>query len=192
MLAALRTPYRVVCVDPNPVRRAKARAMYDVVAQTEVMPGELLVTDVDEATDIVTSWGRGGCHAVLEVRAVFVYPLLSADAAQVVGNPSALTLSLALLAPTGVLSSCGVHQAPAVPFTGRALYNANATLEFGRCSVRAVFPAALRLLVKRCDVLGVVGDAGLVERVIGLEQAPEAYEKFNRGEWGKVVFDPWA
>lgn len=33
---------------------------------------------------------------------------------------------------------------------------------------------------------------GVVERVIPLSRVAEAYEKFERGEWGKVVFDPWA
>ncbi|KAI0031854.1 chaperonin 10-like protein [Vararia minispora EC-137] len=176
MLATLRAHYRVIGVDLNPARRAKAQAMYDIVAKAENMRGEFCVADGDEAKDVVKQWGRGGCHAVLEV----------------VGHPSALSLSLALLGPVGIISSCGVHQAPAIPFTGRELYNANATLEFGRCSVRAVFPAALRLLLKRRDIFGIIGDSGLVERVVGLDDAPEAYEKFNRGEWGKVVFDPWA
>ncbi|KAI0319843.1 chaperonin 10-like protein [Amylostereum chailletii] len=178
LLGATGIQARVVAIDPIAARRDKMAAVFKTVAAHEpvVSKIEFAVADIEEGKDIVKGWGRGGCHAVLEV----------------VGNPSALTLSLALLAPTDVLSSCGVHQAPAVPFTGRELYNHNATLEFGRCSVRAVFPAALRLLLKRRDVLGVVGEGGVVERVVPMSKAVEAYEKFERGEWGKVVFDPWA
>ncbi|KZV61842.1 hypothetical protein PENSPDRAFT_658614 [Peniophora sp. CONT] len=177
ILAHLHTPYKLVAVDPNPARRAKLESMLAVVSSsTETSRGEVVLADPASAPGIVKGWGRGGCHAVLEV----------------VGNNSALTTALGLLAPAGILSSCGVHQAPPVPFTGRELYNANVTLEFGRCPVRALFPAALRLLRKRADVLAQIGGAGLVERVVPLKDAPEAYEKFNKGEWGKVVFDVWA
>lgn len=59
-------------------------------------------------------------------------------------------------------------------------------------------------MVRMCCVFGVIGGGGadgktaseesigVVERVIPLGRAVEAYEKFERGEWGKVVFDPWA
>ena len=152
------------------------------------------VADIEEAKDMVKAWGRGGCHAVLE--ACTPCPPLSQYSThprpQVVGNPSALTLGLALLAPTGVLSSCGVQQAPPLPFTGREMYNTNATLEFGRCSVRALLPAAARLLLARADVLGARGKGAVIERIIPLRDAPTAYARFETGEWGKVVFDPWA
>lgn len=85
-----------------------------------------------------------------------------------------------------------MHQAPPIPLTGRQLYNKNAALEFGRCPVRTVFPLAADLLRRRQDVFGGVGgDVALVERVVPLDGAAEAYVKFSKGEWGKVVFDPW-
>ncbi|VDC00284.1 unnamed protein product [Peniophora sp. CBMAI 1063] len=168
ILSHLSVPYKLLAVDPNPVRRRKLESMLAVVSSSPSSPtslGEIFLSDHMDARGIVKGWGRGGCHAVLEV----------------VGNNSALTTAMGLLAPAGVLSSCGVHQAPQVPFTGRELYNANVTLEFGRCPVRALFPAALRLLRKRADVLAQVGGTGLVERVVPLENAPEAYEKFDKG-----------
>jgi threonine dehydrogenase-like Zn-dependent dehydrogenase len=108
-----------------------------------------------------------------------------------VGTPAALTLSLALLAPSGVLSSCGVHQAFHIPFTGRELYNRNVNLEFGRCSVRSVVVAAAGLLWRNRFVLGAIGEGGVVDRVIPLSDAVGAYEAFDQGVYGKVVFDPW-
>ena len=58
--------------------------------------------------------------------------------------------------------------------------------------MRAVFQLAADLLRRRQDVFGGVGEAWLVDRIISLDDAPEAYEKFAKGEWGKVAFDPWA
>ncbi|THH03731.1 hypothetical protein EW145_g6052 [Phellinidium pouzarii] len=82
---------------------------------------------------------------------------------------------------------------PPVPFTGRELYAKNVAAVFGRCPVRAVFPLAADLLRRRQDVFGGVGSgAGAgVERIVGLDNAPEAYAKFAKNEWGKVAFDPW-
>jgi threonine dehydrogenase-like Zn-dependent dehydrogenase len=112
---------------------------------------------------------------------------------QVVGNNSALTLAHALVQPFGVISSVGVHQAPPLPFTGRAMYDTNVTLEFGRCPVRALFPLALEVLRARQDVFGSVGvEAGLVERIVPIGEAARWYEEFDKGRCGKVLFDPWA
>ncbi len=46
--------------------------------------------------------------------------------------------------------------------------------------------------VKRQDVFGGVGDASrLVARLVGFDEAPEMYRAFEKGEVGKVIFDPW-
>jgi hypothetical protein len=51
---------------------------------------------------------------------------------------------------------------------------------------------ALDLLVKRQDVFGGVGEkASLVDKVVGLADAPKSYEEFDKGMVGKVLFDPW-
>ncbi|ETW78183.1 hypothetical protein HETIRDRAFT_388291 [Heterobasidion irregulare TC 32-1] len=170
----LPTRFRIVASDLNKSRRAKMQNMYNALPAPSKGPvgSEFIVCGVES----LPTWARHGCHAVLEV----------------VGTPPALTLALSLLAPSGVLSSCGVHQAPPIPFTGRELYNLNVTLEFGRCSVRALFGAAAGLLARRRDVLGVVGEAGVVERVVSLRDAVSAYEMFEQGRCGKVVFDAWA
>lgn len=73
------------------------------------------------------------------------------------------------------------------------MYDKNVSLDFGRCPVRALFPIALELLVKRQDVFGTVGEeSSLVDRIMPLSQAAEAYVAFDKGLCGKVLFDPWA
>ena len=55
-----------------------------------------------------------------------------------------------------------------------------------------MFPMAFDLLVKRQDVFGGVGEpSALVDKVVGFEVAKEAYEDFDKGRVGKVLFDPW-
>jgi threonine dehydrogenase-like Zn-dependent dehydrogenase len=113
--------------------------------------------------------------------------------AQVVGHPSALTLAASLVRSFGVVSSVGVHQAPPLPFTGRDAYNRNISFDFGRCPVRAMLPIAMQVLIANIGVFGDVGGkAGLVERVISMKDAKVWYEKFEKGDCGKVLFDPWA
>ena len=108
------------------------------------------------------------------------------------GNESALTLALDLVRPFGAIVSVGIPPKDGLPFTGAQLYNKNVSLDFGRCPAHALFPLAFDLLVKRQDVLGGVGgEANLIDRVVSIEDAKESYIRFERGEWGKVVFDPW-
>jgi hypothetical protein len=40
-------------------------------------------------------------------------------------------------------------------------------------------------------VLSAIGESGVVDRVIPLSDAVGAYEAFEQGVYGKVVFDPW-
>lgn len=48
------------------------------------------------------------------------------------------------------------------------------------------------LTVKRQDIFGSVGHpASLIDRVVGFSQAAESYRAFEKGEVGKVIFDPW-
>ena len=65
------------------------------------------------------------------------------------------------------------------------------SLEFGRCSVHSLFVAAVELLLRRKDVLGAIGGSGVVDRIVPLNDAVRAYEAFEKGVYGKVVFDPW-
>lgn len=111
---------------------------------------------------------------------------------QVVGHNSAMTLAYELVRSFGCISSVGVHGAQQMPYTGRQLYAKNVSFDFGRCPVRAMFPIALDLLVKRQDVFGGVGeDSSLVDKVVGFDEAVKSYEEFDKGTIGKVLFDPW-
>ncbi len=48
------------------------------------------------------------------------------------------------------------------------------------------------LVVKRQDIFGGVGDeSGLIDRIVGFDEAVEMYAAFDKGEVGKIVFDPW-
>ena len=111
---------------------------------------------------------------------------------QAVGNTSALSLAYELVRPFGCITSVGVHAGSQLPYTGRQLYDKNVSLDFGRCPVRAMFPIALDLLLRRQDIFGEVGgETSLVEKVVGFDVAAKAYDDFDKGRCGKVLFDPW-
>ena len=111
---------------------------------------------------------------------------------QAVGNNSAISLAFDLVRPFGVITSVGVHQDHPLPMSGRVLYGKNVSLDFGRCPVRSIFPLVLNLLARRQDVFGQVGtETSLVDRIVGFDEAKASYDLFNRGECGKVLFDPW-
>ncbi|KAK1225747.1 hypothetical protein PQX77_011308 [Marasmius sp. AFHP31] len=172
--------YKIVAVDLLESRRKKAEAVYKRIEHpAKGRNGDVVVLggDVEELKTKVKEWTAGvGCTAVLEA----------------VGHADALELAFELVRIFGAVTSIGVHGASQVPFTGRQLYNKNISFDFGRCPVRSMFPAAFEILVKRQDVFGEVGtESSLIDRVTGLDEAPEMYRQFERGDIGKVLFDPW-
>ncbi|KAF8644432.1 hypothetical protein AX16_008491 [Volvariella volvacea WC 439] len=176
-LATRGVPYKIVAIDPLESRRDKMKAVYEAIGQDGRGNGIFEVQDIEGAKQTVKEWTNGiGATAILEV----------------VGNTSALTLAYDLVRAFGVIVSVGVHGEPPVPFNGRQLYNKNVSFDFGRCPARAMFPPAFDLLVKRQDVFGGVGEkSSLIDRIVGFSQAVESYRAFDKGECGKVVFDPW-
>ena len=75
---------------------------------------------------------------------------------------------------------------------GRNLYDKNVSFDFGRCPVRAMLPIAAKILLKRQDVFGGIGErASLIEKIVNFDNAAEIYESFDKGKTGKVLFDPW-
>jgi threonine dehydrogenase-like Zn-dependent dehydrogenase len=170
--------FTIVAVDLLPARREKMSAIYNALPPNARGSGSFHVSALEDARELMGALTSGrGANAVLEV----------------VGNNYALELAYHLVQPFGVISSVGVHQAPPLPFTGRAVYNKNVSLEFGRCPVRALFPLALEILRERQDIFGAIGtETSLVERVVPMTEAKYWYEEFNNGRCGKVVFDPWA
>ncbi|THH27436.1 hypothetical protein EUX98_g6751 [Antrodiella citrinella] len=168
--------YRIVAVDMNPSRREKMQAVLAAMSPSTKVD-TVKVADIPEAKDTVALWTNGiGCNAVLEI----------------VGNNSALSLAYELVGPFGLISSVGVHQAPQLPLTGREVYDKNVSFDFGRCPVRSMFPTAASILLKRQDVFGGVGEtASLIEKVVSFDSAVDAYEAFDKGRCGKILFDPW-
>ncbi|EJD38236.1 GroES-like protein [Auricularia subglabra TFB-10046 SS5] len=157
---------KIVAVDPLELRRTRAQ---QIVSQYwDKVPIEFV------APDAAPEKAFGG---VLEV----------------VGNNSALSLAYKLIKPWGVITSVGVHNhEKIVPLAGGALYDKNVSLTFGRCPVRALLPLAADLLLRRREIFAALGtETALVERIVPLAQAREAYDLFDRGVWGKVLFDPW-
>ncbi|KII90809.1 hypothetical protein PLICRDRAFT_39402 [Plicaturopsis crispa FD-325 SS-3] len=172
MLAARDVNFQIVAVDPNVSRREKMEAVYSAIDASGRGKGQFTVASIEESQGLVSN----SCNAVLEI----------------VGNNSALTLAYDLVRPFGAIVSVGVHQSPPVPFAGVQLYDKNVSFDFGRCPVRAMFPIAFDILVKRQDVFGGVGEyASLVEKIVGFEGAADVYEAFDKGKCGKMLFDPW-
>ncbi|KAF8630891.1 hypothetical protein AX17_005249 [Amanita inopinata Kibby_2008] len=177
MLATRNQPYRIVAIDLLESRREKMRAVYAAIDEKGKGSGDFVVCSADEAKATVKEWTQdAGCTAVIEV----------------VGHSDALTLAYELVRAFGVITSVGVHGAPQLPFTGREMYNKNVSLDFGRCPARSMFPLAFEVLVKRQDVFGGVGEAAsLIDKITDFSQAAESYRAFDKGEVGKVIFDPW-
>ncbi|KAI0364278.1 GroES-like protein [Pilatotrama ljubarskyi] len=168
--------YQVIAIDPLESRRTKMQAVYETIEASGKGNGRFAVASVEEGKKLVDQLTSGaGCNAVLEI----------------VGNNSALTTAYDIVRPFGTISSVGVHQEPPLPFSGRDVYNKNVSFDFGRCPVRAMFPIALEILLKRQDVFGGVGaGASLIDRIVGFDQAVEMYKLFDKGQCGKVLFDP--
>ncbi|KAG0704774.1 chaperonin 10-like protein [Suillus ampliporus] len=176
MLVTRKLKFNVIAIDPNEARREKMASIYAIIGGNQSF-GEIQVADTSNVKELVATLTKGvGCNAVLEV----------------VGNTSALRLAYELVRPFGCINSVGVHSDHAVPYKGVELYDKNVSLDFGRCPVRAMFPMALELLLKRQDVLGSVGgETSLVERITGFDDAVQIYDDFDKGKCGKVLFDPW-
>jgi len=178
---------RVVAIDLNEFRQKKAKKVFEAISKAEGtnLDGiEFVVAGVEEGKEVVKKWTDSlGCNVVLEV----------------VGSPPSLSLCYDLIRPFGVITSVGVHSSLPLPFAGSQVYDKNVSLDFGRCPVRSVLPIAAALLVKRQDIFGGVGGEGLegevgvnlIEKIVGLDEAVEAYDKFDKGLVGKVLFDPW-
>ncbi|KDQ53396.1 hypothetical protein JAAARDRAFT_183359 [Jaapia argillacea MUCL 33604] len=187
MLASTNLSYKVIAIDPNESRRLKMQAIYEGMEEKYKANGQFKVEAIEEGKKVVEGWTNSlGCNAVLEI----------------VGNNSALTLALSLVRPFGLISSVGVHQAPPLPFTGRECYNKNVSFDFGRCPVRSLLPVALDLMKRREDVFGAASGTGggeaevggtrsLVDKIVPIGEAKKYYEMFDKGECGKVLFDPW-
>ncbi|KAF9264509.1 alcohol dehydrogenase [Marasmius fiardii PR-910] len=175
-----RFKYRIVAVDLLESRRKKAQAVYDRIQHSEKGKNGTVVImggDLGALKEQVMEWTGGvGVTAVLEA----------------VGHVDSLELAFDLVRTFGAIITVGVHGASQIPFTGRQAYNKNISFDFGRCPVRSMLPRAFEILVNRQDVFGEIGtESSLIDRITGLDEAPEMYRRFERGDVGKVLFDPW-
>ncbi|RSH82824.1 hypothetical protein EHS25_005814 [Saitozyma podzolica] len=146
---------KVFATDLQPTRLRLAEKHGAIALPLEQLRAALL-----EATD-----GRGA-DAVLEV----------------VGHPGALTTSMDLVRPFGVISSCGVHSMP-ITMDGDLLYSKNLRFQFGRCSVRKFYPMALEILKANIPLF-----EGFVEHRIALDDAEEYYRLFEQNKVAKTIF----
>ncbi|KAL1296939.1 hypothetical protein AAFC00_004545 [Neodothiora populina] len=156
-------PAHIIAVDSVPSRLDLAKSLGEgkVEAFNFMTNGDELKSRIKELTD-----GRGA-DAVIEV----------------VGLSPALRLGFDLLRPWGIISSAGVHNAE-IPWTGNEAYNKNVRIQMGRCPVRSIFPQALEKLEVMQDKLGFMAD-----RVMGLSEAVEGYDLFDKMKAQKVMFD---
>ena len=122
-------------------------------------------TVVDELTD-----GRGA-DGVLEA----------------VGSPGAGRLALELIRPGGILSTAGVHTAPAMPFSPSEAYDRNLTYRVGRCPARHYMERLVPLVLSRRYPL-----RDVISHRLPLAQGVEGYEMFAARRQGctKVVLNP--
>lgn len=102
---------------------------------------------------------------------------------EVVGHSDALQLAYDLIRPWGVIASVGVQQDP-FPFKGPHAYDKNLRLQFGRCPVRALFPEALQLFLKKQDLF-----KSFISHRMSLSDAPKAYDMFDKRLARKIIFD---
>ncbi|KAF9009296.1 alcohol dehydrogenase [Hymenopellis radicata] len=186
-LAKKQLRYRIIGVDLLESRREKMMSIYKMVSEAEGYGtmGTFVAQNVDEAKLTVHEWTSGwGVTPFSRWTKLFFI--------QIVGHNSALSLAYDLVCPFGVITSVGVHGAWPFPLTGRNLYDKNVSLDFGRCPAGSMLPMAFDLLVKRQDVFGSVGgETSLVDRVAGFTEASGLYSAFDKGEVGKILFDPW-
>ena len=100
---------------------------------------------------------------------------------EMVGSPEATRLGIDLLRPGGTLAAAGVHTEATFAFSPGEAYDKNLTYRAGRCSVRAYMDEALELAGdSKLDVASIVTDR------VHLDDAVEAYRRFDRREGGCV------
>lgn len=104
---------------------------------------------------------------------------------------SALHTSIDLVRRGGTVSLSGVYGGAASPMPLLRMFDKQLTLRMGQCNVRSWTDDLLPLVEDPADPLGV---QDLVTHRLPLEQAPAAYEMFQKKTDGciKVVLDPTA
>ena len=190
---------RVFGVDPVPERRAMAARhgarVFDYTDETNDAIRD--ATDgrgPDGVVDAVgmeahgSPLGKAAHHAVGLLPDALSGPLMEKAG---VDRLAALHSSLDLVRRGGTVSLSGVYGGQADPMPMLTIFDKQIQLRAGQCNVKAWIDDLLPLVEDPADPLGV---DDLVTHRVPLDQAPGAYEMFQKKEDGcvKVVLDPKA
>ncbi|KAI0165804.1 GroES-like protein [Xylariaceae sp. FL1272] len=164
-----------------------------LISALEYNPKHLFVVDaVDSRLEIAQKLGAEPLNFKKDpegmIRRIGDFPMEVTDGrgadvvVEVVGLKSALETAYRVVRPFGFISSIGVHN-DQLPFTATDGYDKNIRLQMGRCPVRSVFPDALKVLAKQQHLFSF-----MFQSVMPLADALSGYDKFNRMEVQKVIF----
>lgn len=194
---------RVIGIDLEPERLAMAaRHGVDVVDASRASDADLADAvrsrtqgrGADAVIDAVGMEAHGSPLAHAAQSAVgFLPDAVAAPLVDVAGvdRLAALLTAIDLVRRGGTVSVSGVYGGAKDPLPLLQLFDKQVTLRMGQANVRHWVDDLLPLVTDPADPLGVLD---LRTHRMPLEQAPEAYELFQRKDDGciKVVLDPWA
>ncbi|GAA4477214.1 zinc-dependent alcohol dehydrogenase [Enteractinococcus fodinae] len=189
--------YEVVGVDPVPERREMA-VRHGITAAEHHDEAMELVNErtggrgADGVVDAVGMEAHGNPVAATLQRATGLLPdKLGQKALENVGidRTAALNSSIELAGRGGVVSLSGVYGGATTPLPMLSIFDKQLTITAGQCNVRNWDEDLLPYVEDPTDPLGVTD---LVTHRMPLDQAPEAYEMFQKKQDGciKVVLQP--
>lgn len=191
--------YRVIGVDLVPERLARAQAndvtTIDLTGSDDVAVEVLDATDgrgADAAVDAVGMEAHGSTPAALMHRLAAMLPSqLSGPLMQRAGidRLAALHICINAVRRGGTISLSGVYGGMADPLPMLTLFDKQLQVRMGQANVKRWIPDIMPLLDDESDPLGVDGFA---THHLPLDDAPAAYEKFQKKQDGmvKVAFQP--
>lgn len=189
--------YDVVAVDPVVERRDMAARHGVTVAAdhdeaTELVKQRTSGRGADGVVDAVGMEAHGNPVAATLQRAAGLLPdALGQKAMETVGidRTAALVSALELAGRGGTVSLSGVYGGAATPLPMLTIFDKQLTITTGQCNVRNWDQELLPYVEDSADPLGVTD---LVTHRLPLEQAPEAYDMFQKKNDGciKVVLQP--
>ncbi|WP_040494755.1 zinc-dependent alcohol dehydrogenase [Ilumatobacter nonamiensis] len=190
---------RVIAVDPVPERREMAERNGIETIDTDSLDN--VVGELRDRTegrgpagvvDAVGMEAHGAPATALAQRAVGLLPDSLADRLTRragIDRLAALTTAIEAVRRGGTVSISGVYGGALDPLPMMTMFDKGITLRMGQAHVKRWIDDALPLVIDDDDPLG-TGD--LATHVVGLEQAPDMYEAFQRKDDGaiKVLFQP--
>ena len=196
---ALHHGYRVIGVDPEPdrVERAKARGIEALNLKDLDDPGDEIrsMTDgrgPDSVIDAVgmEAHGSNAADAALQLTTLLPDALAQRIMQRMgVDRMSALLLAIDVVRRGGTLSLSGVYGGESDPLPMLTLFDKQIQIRMGQANVRAWTETIMPLLTGDGDPLGVEDFA---THRVPLEEAPDAYERFQKKQDGmvKVLLKP--